>query len=525
MSFRKIKIRTLLLRLSVGGIIISSIVLLSALMLFQKGNIENSLLDGNIAYASKLADTTDLYLDIAQKELEWSASLIHNLNDLENLRHEVDRLRLQSGFFNSVIVVNPQAVVKATSPESLKLVGIKLNSRGSVQALEAKKTFISEPYIGASGNYVVFISSPVFSDNKDYIGYVGGTIYLKKQSILSRILSNHFYSDDTDVSIVSADGNIVFNKNPDLVGTNISLPVDIRNKLRETQKGSFRIDKNNKEYLVGFANIKKAGWSVLISGSSETVSNILRSMVIDSAWFILLIIIIAGISVALVSARISQPLEMLSVLTRLEDNLAALKKIQEINAWYQEADRLKKSIHNNMSQTTNHVAMLSNEAKTDPLTGLYNRRGFDAAIKDHLEDNKHCVILLDIDHFKKINDVYGHDAGDTVLCHAADIIKSSCRDFDIVGRMGGEEFIVFLPNSSLDEACKIAERIRLAIYEFVFPLAGKITISGGVTSLNECENDYDKMLKQADIALYEAKGVGRNVMIASHMGKLTRVET
>lgn len=162
MEHRKIKIRTLLLCLSVGGVIISSIVLLSALILFQKGNIERGLLDGNIAYASKLADTTDLYLDIAQKELEWSASLIRNLDDLENLRHEADRLRLQSGFFNSVIIVSPQAVVKATSPESLKLVGIKLNSPGSVQAIELKRSFISEPYVGASGNYVVFISSPVF---------------------------------------------------------------------------------------------------------------------------------------------------------------------------------------------------------------------------------------------------------------------------------------------------------------------------------------------------------------------------
>lgn len=525
MSLRKIKIRTLLINLSVGGIIISSIVLLSALLLFEKGNIEKSLLDGNIAYASKLANTTDLYLDIAQKELEWSASLIHNLNDLENLRHEVDRLRLQSGFFNSVIVVNQQAVVKATSPESLKLVGVKLNSPGSAQSLELKKTLISEPYLGASGNYVVFISVPVLSDDKSYLGYIGGTIYVKKQNILSRLLSDHFYSDDTDVSIVSSDGSIVFNKNPDLVGTNIGLPVDIKDKLRKTQKGSFRIEQNNKKYLVGFSNIKQTGWSVLITGSSEIVSNILRSMIINSAWFILLIIIIAGVSVALISARISRPLEMLAVLTLLEDKLTALKRILEINAWYQEADRLKIAIHSNMSQTKNYVAMLSNVANTDPLTGLYNRRGFDSAIKDYLKDNKHCVISLDIDHFKKINDIYGHDAGDTVLRQTTDIIKSSCRDFDIVGRMGGEEFIVFLPNSNLSEACKVAERIRLAIYDFVFPQAGKITISGGVTSLQEFENDYNKMLKQADVALYEAKGAGRNVIVASHMGKLTRVET
>lgn len=363
-----------------------------------------------------------------------------------------------------------------------------------------------------------------FSESKEYIGYVGGTIYLKKQSMLSNILNNHFYTDGTDISIVSANGNIIFNRDPNLVGSNINFKANIKGKLIENQRGSFRVTKNNKEYLFGFARIKKNGWDVLISGPSENVSKILRSMVIDSAWFVLLIIIIAGISVAFLSAMISQPLERLSVLTQLNDNSTALKEIPKINSWYREADSLKESIYDNMSQAFHRAAMLSNEAKTDPLTGLYNRRGFNSAIKSYLKDNYHCVIALDIDHFKKVNDVYGHDAGDTVLLHIANVIKSSCRSVDIIGRFGGEEFLAFLPNSSLDEACKVAERIRLSVANAVFPIVGKITISGGVASLNECENDYGKMLKQADIALYEAKGAGRNVIIANHIGKLIRVE-
>lgn len=87
-----------MLFLSVGGIVLTSVLLLSALTVFQKGNIENSLLQGNIAYARKLADTTDRYLGVAQQELAYSARLIIGLHDRKQLREEADRLRMQSGF-------------------------------------------------------------------------------------------------------------------------------------------------------------------------------------------------------------------------------------------------------------------------------------------------------------------------------------------------------------------------------------------------------------------------------------------
>ncbi len=99
MPLKKLRLRTLLLSLSVGGVILTSCLLLGALLIFQKGNIEDSLLESNIAYARKLADTTDRYLGTAQRELAWSATQIKGLTDPALLRGETDRLRLQSGFF------------------------------------------------------------------------------------------------------------------------------------------------------------------------------------------------------------------------------------------------------------------------------------------------------------------------------------------------------------------------------------------------------------------------------------------
>ncbi|PLL43761.1 hypothetical protein CWN50_03295, partial [Klebsiella michiganensis] len=184
--------------------------LLCIMIVFQRDSIEESTVQNNIAYARKLADTTDRYLTIAQSELRWSSGQIHDLSASDELVREADRLRLQSGFFNSVVIVNSERVVRATSPESLGLVGKILTSDASIRAVKNQVASISEPFISASGNYVVFLSQPIFSEHGVYLGYMGGTIYLKKHSILSDILSQHFYPPETDIKIVDGNGMVVF---------------------------------------------------------------------------------------------------------------------------------------------------------------------------------------------------------------------------------------------------------------------------------------------------------------------------
>lgn len=161
MSKKRIGLRSLLIILSVGSVTLTSLLLLSTLWLIQKENIEDSLLRSNIAYARKLADTTDGYFSTAQRELAYSAQQIKTLRDEDNLHREAERLRLQSGFFNSVVIVTSQAVVAAASPESLGLVGQKLTSDATRRAIALKQPFISSPFMSAAGNYVVFISQPL----------------------------------------------------------------------------------------------------------------------------------------------------------------------------------------------------------------------------------------------------------------------------------------------------------------------------------------------------------------------------
>ncbi|MBQ9235268.1 MAG: diguanylate cyclase [Alphaproteobacteria bacterium] len=162
--------------------------------------------------------------------------------------------------------------------------------------------------------------------------------------------------------------------------------------------------------------------------------------------------------------------------------------------------------------------VLQNQAIRDPLTSLYNRRYFEAEAAKRIKAAKKAgapfsVLMLDADFFKKVNDTYGHKIGDKVLIELAGRTEKALRDCDIVARYGGEEFLVFLPNINIDQAQKVAERLRVSIASIVVKTETgkdvKFTVSIGATS-SEISDEVDTLIKTADEALYKAKQNGRN---------------
>ncbi|CUH39701.1 Stalked cell differentiation-controlling protein [Jannaschia seosinensis] len=158
-------------------------------------------------------------------------------------------------------------------------------------------------------------------------------------------------------------------------------------------------------------------------------------------------------------------------------------------------------------------------AVIDPLTGLHNRRyGLhhlsQVAIRCRMQGIRAGVVLLDIDHFKHVNDTHGHPAGDQVLARIAQILKDSLRSEDLVARLGGEEFLAILPDADLDQVRLVAERLRQTVEAAAIPLAGtapvSVTVSIGVGMLNSGDSDGSDTLARVDRALYAAKHAGRN---------------
>lgn len=163
-------------------------------------------------------------------------------------------------------------------------------------------------------------------------------------------------------------------------------------------------------------------------------------------------------------------------------------------------------------------------AVTDGLTGLHNRRYLDVHLAALFEDATRRgaelgLILLDIDHFKSVNDGYGHDAGDEVLREVAKRVGTLTRSVDLVARFGGEEIVVVVPDASVGEARAVAERIRHNIGALPIPLSTRagelsVTVSIGVAGRLPGDRTASEMMKRADVALYRAKGSGRNRVIA-----------
>ena len=164
-------------------------------------------------------------------------------------------------------------------------------------------------------------------------------------------------------------------------------------------------------------------------------------------------------------------------------------------------------------------------ATTDTLSGLWNRRHFlECAHVEVERARRHrqplTAVLADIDHFKRVNDEHGHDAGDRVIRHVSSILRSHLRVHDIVGRWGGEEFIMLLPHTDLAGAAALCERLRGAIETTHCPLpngAIPVTMSFGVRTV-DLESALEESVKQADAALYDAKHAGRNRVQARGIG-------
>lgn len=246
-------------------------------------------------------------------------------------------------------------------------------------------------------------------------------------------------------------------------------------------------------------------------------------------------------------------LELMIEYKELDDestSLAAKEKFDQSQTAYDIASKEKSLIEAKLAQTSNENAILrlygivafslliilfiyiayrlkhsaylqvKELALRDQLTGLFNRRALHDIFElemSRVNRNKKTfsIILLDIDHFKVLNDTYGHDYGDIVLQKVASALQDSIRSMDKVARWGGEEFLVFLPETNKEQASHLAEKLRLAVSNIELTYQDKllqVTVSLGVCEYNQ-QGEYKDMVKQADLGLYKAKETGRNKVV------------
>lgn len=226
--------------------------------------------------------------------------------------------------------------------------------------------------------------------------------------------------------------------------------------------------------------------SVLLLGEAEDRTRILRGLEIGAHDFLI------------------RPVDRNELLARVRTQVRR-KRFTE---------RLRESVQSSMEM-----------AVMDQLTGLYNRRYMDSRMgamfnESALRARSLALLVLDVDHFKMVNDSWGHDAGDEVLREFADRVRACTRGIDLVARMGGEEVVVVLPDTTLDAAFAVAERIRQRVDSEAFAIHRNtrtipVTVSIGVASRRAGDESPADMMKRADDALYRAKAAGRNRVIVA----------
>ena len=173
------------------------------------------------------------------------------------------------------------------------------------------------------------------------------------------------------------------------------------------------------------------------------------------------------------------------------------------------------------------ITALEHETLTDPLTGVYNRRFMEQRLREEVSKARRyhfnlAVLLLDLDHFKRVNDELGHQAGDQVLIEIGKLVNRELRDSDILARYGGEEFLVIAPNTAPSASASLADRLRKRIESHTFladfnkaqKLEMQITVSIGVANFGDSSNDEGSLVQVADQNLYRAKHGGRNQVVA-----------
>ncbi|MBD7908304.1 sensor domain-containing diguanylate cyclase [Sporosarcina gallistercoris] len=516
----KISLKQLLLAIAWLSITLTLASSLYAGYRADQQTLVKTTLETNFAYAQKLAKMTEDYLLRTERLLAYSAN---NLSpylaevDQQQLNYEAERLVVQGESLSSVLITDNQGMIQGTSSEIRTLIGKPLLDEAGIETLSTGKPSISKPYQTQTDKLVVFITSPIKDSSSNVIGLIGGSIYLKEKNVLYDLLGQHFYEDGSYVYVVDEDGMLMYHLNRERVGEVVTKNPAIE-ELRKGHSGSMRLlNSKNQDMLAGYASVPLTKWGVVTQRPTEIAlassKQMVKEMIVKSLPFILL----SALIILYFAYKIAKPLEKLASYAsdQLErDGHAPL----ESGAWYHEAIQLDLALTDSYSRFQDRVDHFIQESSTDPLTGLLNRRALNEQARTLVEKKvSFSLAILDIDRFKRVNDMYGHTMGDEVLKDLAEKLQQRTKDKGMCYRFGGEEFVILFPQIENEQASEWMNEIRIEVSNEMSAIGEPITFSAGVANIPEHAEHFLRLLELADECLYHAKETGRNKVV--HMNE------
>jgi len=516
--------------------------------------ISEALLESNQDYAMLSENEREEEINSLSKQ--WTETTDLNSDFLQGYLNNpvADHLKFQKELikerYGELFITNRYGVIIATTN---KLTTINHSHKYWWKASfdDGKgRIFLDDRGFDASADgYVIGIVVPIIHEG-EVIGIMKSNVNIL--DILDHIMMDYEHLYENSIVRIVRTGGLIVSELGTAPLTNV-VSDRLIEILEKKETVSFAMAENDVMQLMGVSevSITKGSSTLGFGGSYESIDHIkgntgeswhvivsikrsIFSKTIESTTHMLILI---GIIITLITSfvslylgkKISDPLVALSHFSHKvgEGSLDERIKVtsnDEIGILSSSFNEMVENLQTTMASKNELIAEIEKrkvaEEKlkcliiTDELTKINNRRAANQFLHQMIEraqryDEKLSVIILDIDHFKRVNDNHGHDYGDTVLIELSAILSDGIRTCDMVARIGGEEFLIILPQIDKDQAYLVAERIRNTVSDYNFTKLDQLTVSMGVTELT-ISDDFDTILKRADDGLYSSKETGRN---------------
>lgn len=541
----------------VSGIVVLSVLITVVISLItsyrsEKNSLISMSFQMNSMYASKIAGTVNELFISEKSSMKANAEQVAKHWAQPEMDELTAYIKRSNSMFNTIIVIDKDGIMRSISPEmSPPLMGKKITSQGTLQALKERKPLISEPYISAANALVVLVSHPVYDAKGEYLGFIGGTIRLHESNLLNAILgqqagegggvgasagasagtsasaiasagasagtsastsSNASTGNGSYSYVVSSTGALLYHPDKSRIGQHV-LENPIFSDLAAGRSGTKRITNTlGVDMLASYSYIEETGWGIVSQTPTSIVLEDAKRPMVHIATYVVSIMLVILIAIYWLIGRMSQPLTKLAQYAVMLSTTKSLQAdVPRIHTWNREANALHRAFVMAFSRIRTQLDHLSLEAQTDALTGLNNRRTMDKYIGTWLQrEIPFTIMLLDLDHFKQVNDNYGHEKGDEVLKFLASSMRALFEENHICCRYGGEEFVVLLPEADEGEALRYASQLRRFMAETNSPVGRPVTLSIGIARYPDIAQDAEMLFRSADEALYRAKHLGRN---------------
>ena len=396
---------------------------------------------------------------------------------------------------------------------------------------------------------VIIVAVPVLNEQDKWQGTLAVAVPLKTiiDKLSSIKLANGSYawlSDSNDLVVAHPDPSIVMKNrlsstnNPDFPGF---YKIVRQTKLQNNGYGNYYDTQLQESKIVTFSKIKYLpGWNLFVTTQEVEIFRGIYSIVYSVLTISIILMIVFLFIISQLSNKVTDPIVRLTKdvkasvtaksnfirIIHSKDEIGALSKafsrsLQKIHHHTTQLEEIVRERTQEISSKNNLLSEQNNKLEVlvskDSLTNLYNRRAFNALVEKELSRAKRhhvsiSLAVLDLDHFKNINDKYGHDTGDKVLCRIANELTTSMRKEDLICRWGGEEFVVLLSASTSERVYEHMEEMRERVSTMDFSPAPQVTFSAGMSTYREGES-FTEWFKRADKALYQAKDNGRNQIV------------